>query len=125
MLRLNRSRTRGILWIICAAAMLLATPAGAGQRNGSLELHRWKHLMDEGGHLWISVQLTNDGSAPVTVKGIAPSALGPWSDVSQVAEPGQRVAAKLKIDAQPSDKPVDVWIYSTEGLCKFELKKPS
>jgi hypothetical protein len=125
MLRMNRSKTRGVLFVICAVAALLATPAGAGQRNGSLELHRWKHLMDEGGHLWISVQLTNDGNAPVTVKGIAPSALGPWSDVSQVAEPGQRVAAKLKIDGQPSEKPVDVWIYSTEGLCKFVLSKPS
>ena len=125
MLRLNRSRTRSILWLICAAATLLATPAGAGQRNGSLELHRWKHLMDEGGHVWLSIQLTNEGNAPVTVKGIALSALGPWSDVSETAQPGQRVRAKLKTDEDPASKPVDVWIFSSEGLCKFELKKPS
>ena len=125
MLSVNRSKIRYLLFVICGVAMVLATPAGAGQRNGSLELHRWKHLMDDGGHMWVSVQLTNDGSAPITVKGIAPSALGPWSDVSQVAEPGQRVAAKLKVDDDATDKPMDVWIYSTEGLCKFELKKPS
>ena len=125
MLRLNRSRTRNVLLLICASAMLLATPAGAGQKNGSLELHRWKHLMDEGGHLWIAIQLTNDGAAPVTVKGIALSAFGPWNDVSQTAEPGQRVRAKLKIDDKAAEKPVDVWIYSTEGLCKFVLAKPS
>ena len=125
MLSINRSKSRYLLFLICAIAALLATPAGAGQRNGSLELHRWKHLMDDGGRFWVSVQLTNDGSAPVTVKGIAPSAFGPWSDVSQVAEPGQRIAAKLKVDGEPSDKAMDVWIYSSEGLCKFVLKKQS
>jgi hypothetical protein len=125
MLRLNRSGTRNALLLICAAAMLLAAPAGAGQRNGSLELYRWKHVMDEGGHLWLAIQLTNKGNGPITVKGIAASAFGPWSDVSETAEPGQRIRAKLKTDSDPAEKPVDIWIYSTEGLAKFVLTKPS
>jgi hypothetical protein len=125
MLWLKRPKITGMFILMCTATMLLATPAGAGQKQGSLELHRWKHLMDEGGHLWVAVQFNNTGNGPITVKGIAPSAFGPWSDVSQTAEPGQRVRAKLKTDDQSIDKPMDIWIFSTEGLAKFTLAKPS
>jgi hypothetical protein len=97
---------------------LLCAPAAAQLRQGSLELHKVRHLTDENGNLWLALQLVNHGDHIVNVAGVAPSRLGPWTDTGQKVEPGTAIRAKMKLG---KDMPQTIWVDTSEGLLVFKL----
>lgn len=103
---------------VTAIALVIAATASASQRQGSLELHKVHHVLDENGQVWLTVQFVNQGNHPVTVAGIAPSRWGPWTKIGQKIDPGSVVRGKIKT----SDKdPKNIWVDSSEGLSVFAL----
>jgi hypothetical protein len=104
--------------ILVAVAAVFAATATAQQRQGSLELHKIRHLADENGQLWLSLQLVNRGTHVVKVAGVAPSRLGPWTNTGETIDPGAAIRAKMKLG---KEMPRTVWVDTSEGLIVFVL----
>ena len=105
--------------VICATlGAVLARPAAAQQRQGSLELHKIRHLVDENGQLWLTLQLVNQGNHIVNVARVAPSAAGPWTESGQKIEAGTAIRAKMKLG---KDMPQSIWVDTSDGMIIFNL----
>jgi hypothetical protein len=104
--------------ILVAVAAAMTATAAAQQRQGSLELHKVRHLADDNGELWLSLQLVNRGTHVVKVVGVAPSRLGPWTNTGEKIDPGSAIRAKMKLG---KDIPRTIWVDSSEGLVVFIL----
>jgi hypothetical protein len=118
---MSKCATAAVLKIVlfCGiVSVLLSVPAAAQPRQGSLELHKVRHLVDENGNLWLALQLVNHGDHVVNVAGVAPSRLGPWTNTGQKVEPGTAIRAKMKLG---KDTPQTIWVDTSEGLLVFKL----
>ncbi|HSZ59720.1 MAG TPA: hypothetical protein VK797_29015 [Tepidisphaeraceae bacterium] len=118
---MSKYATAAILKVIVTFGIvgaILTSPAAAQQRQGSLELHKIRHLVDENGQLWLTLQLVNQGNHIVNVARVAPSATGPWTESGQKIEAGAAIRAKMKLG---KDMPQSVWVDTSDGMLVFNL----
>lgn len=112
------SRRRLLLITGAWALAALIAPASASNGQAGLSLRRTRFVMDDHGQVWLSAVFLNEGTSPISVRGIAPSKSGPWTQVGQTAAPGASVRGALKVkDGGP---PV-LWVDSSQGLLHFPL----
>ena len=101
------------LTVLGSCASALGDPKGT-----SLEIRRIKHVIDENGKEWLSVQFSNHGTKAVKVSAVAPTKMGPWVTVDKSVEAGGMVKTLLKIDKK---EPTAVWLNTSEGMTVFDL----
>ena len=101
------------LTVLGSCASALGDPRGT-----SLEIRRIKHVIDENGKEWLSVQFSNHGTKAVKVSAVAPTKMGPWVNVDKSVEAGGMVKTLLKIDKK---EPTAVWLNTSEGMAVFDL----
>jgi len=109
-----------ILFRSIVALTVLGTCASAlgDPKAGSLEIRRIKHVIDNDGKVWLSVQFANHGTKAVTVSAISPTKMGPWVKVDKSVEAGGTVKTLMKTARK---EPTAVWLTTSEGMCVFDL----
>jgi hypothetical protein len=102
------------------ALTVLGTCASAlgDPKPSSLEVRRIKHVIDDNGKEWLSVQFLNHGNKTVTISAVSPAKMGPWVNVDKSVEAGSMVKTLMKID---NKAPTAVWLTTSEGMCVFDL----
>ena len=113
----------GMVMVALAMGLVVASPevstaSAAAQQRSALELRKHKYRLDDGGHLWLAVQLQNVGTRPVQVKGIAVSRFGPWTTLGKNVTPGEVCRGSVKISG---DRAATLWVDGSEGLLRFDL----
>lgn len=97
---------------------ILTGPAAAQLRQGSLELHKVRRMVDDNGNPWLALQLVNQGNHIISIASVAPSRQGPWTDTNQKIEPGTAIRAKMKLG---KDAPQEIWVDSSDDMITFKL----
>jgi hypothetical protein len=118
MLKFGPAAVLKMILAVGVATTLLVATAAAQQRQGDIELHKVRHVVDQNGQIWFTLQLVNRGTHIVNVAGVAPSRLGPWTDTGQKIEPGAAIRAKMKAG---KEAPQTIWVDTSEGLMVFKL----
>lgn len=115
---LRETRTSFLRLLLAAAAtLLLAAPAVAGGSPSGLELRKIRHVLDDRGRVNLRLKLVDVGIGSITILGIAPSRLGPWTDVGQTLAPGATMTAVMPASAHSQA----LWVDSSRGLIEFDL----
>jgi hypothetical protein len=109
-----------ILFRSIVALTVLGTCASAlgDPKPTSLEIRRIKHVIDDNGKVWLSVQFTNHGTNAVKVSAISPTKMGPWVNVDKSVEAGGTVKTLMKVDKK---EPTAIWLTTSEGMTVFDL----
>lgn len=109
-----------VLAVACPPAAAPQTLAAQRQRPTDLQLRRWKFRVDDRDNRYLWVMLTNTGTKPVRIAGIAASQWGPWLVLNQQVAPDEIVRGQVRLGKQP---PTAVWVDCSEGLIQFDLPK--
>lgn len=112
------SRRKLLVMIGMTAVASLLAPAAASNTQAGLTLRRARYVMDDTGQVWLWAQFLDDSNKPISIRGIAPSKAGPWTNVSQSAAPGATMKGTMKVS---DGGPAFLWVDSSVGLLRFDV----